>query len=62
METDAGKAFRLFGVSVDVTQTVPWVVAGLVFFAGLALFTLSLRPVRRAWENVNGELLKRGAL
>jgi branched-chain amino acid transport system permease protein len=62
METDAGKAFRLFGVSVDVTQTVPGVVAGLVFFAGLALFTLSLRPVRRAWENVNGELLKRGAL
>lgn len=62
METDAGKAFRLFGVSVDVTQTVPWVVAGLVFFAGLALFALSLRPVRRAWENVNAELLKRGAL
>ena len=62
METDAGKAFRLFGVSVDVTQTAPWVVAGLVFFAGLALFTLSLRPVRRAWENVNAELLKRGAL
>jgi branched-chain amino acid transport system permease protein len=62
METDAGKAFRLFGVAVDVTQTAPWLVAGLVFFAGLALFTLSLRPVRRAWENVNAELLKRGTV
>jgi branched-chain amino acid transport system permease protein len=61
MEGDSDKAFRLFGVSVEVIRSAPWVVAALVFVAGIGLFTLSLRPVRRAWQDVNGELVHRGA-
>jgi branched-chain amino acid transport system permease protein len=60
MEGDSDKAFRLFGVSVEATRSMPWVVAALVFVAGIVLFALALRPVRRAWQDVNGELVQRG--
>jgi branched-chain amino acid transport system permease protein len=60
-EGDAGKAFRVFGVAVDATQPTPWLVAGLVLAVGGVLFSLSLRPLRRAWQDVNAELIQRGA-
>ena len=61
LEGASDKAFRLFGVPVEVSRSMPWVVAALVFVAGVVLFTLALRPVRRAWQDVNGELVQRGA-
>lgn len=61
MEGDSDKALRLLGVSVEVSRSTPWVVAAVVFAAGIVLFALSLRLVRRAWQDVNGELVQRGA-
>jgi branched-chain amino acid transport system permease protein len=60
-EGGAGKAFRVFGVPVDATQFVSWLGAGLLFAAGCVLLSLALRPTRRAWEDVNAELIKRSA-
>jgi len=62
LQGETGKAFQLFGIPVDATQAGPWASAALVFVVGLALFSLSTRPVRRAWEDVNFELAKTGAL
>jgi len=60
-EGDADKAFRLFGVAVDASRAAPWILAALAFGVGNVLFALALRPLRRAWGDVNTELIKRGA-
>jgi branched-chain amino acid transport system permease protein len=62
VEGDAEKAFRLFGVTLDARKWVTWIGAMGMFAIGIALFTLSLRPLKRAWQAVSVELLKRGAL
>src|SRR3954447_26009698 len=61
VETGADKAFRLFGTPVDATQATSWIVATLIFAFGIVLFWLSLRPARNAWNEINVELIKRGA-
>jgi branched-chain amino acid transport system permease protein len=48
-----GKQFTLFGFDVDVTMAAPWVVAALVFAAGLGLFMAILPLVRRGWAAVH---------
>ena len=60
-EGDTDKAFRLFGVAVDASRAAPWILAALAFGVGNVLFALALRPLRRAWGDVNAELIKRGA-
>jgi branched-chain amino acid transport system permease protein len=48
-----GKQFTLFGFDVDVTMAAPWVVAALVFAAGLGLLMATLPLVRRGWAAVH---------
>jgi branched-chain amino acid transport system permease protein len=48
-----GKQFQLFGFDVDVTMAAPWVVAALVFAAGLGLLMATLPLVRRGWAAVH---------
>ncbi len=59
-EGDSGKTFKLFGIAMDVTRSGPWVGAFVIFVAGIVFIMLALRPVRRAWEDVNAEIIKRG--
>ncbi len=61
VETGGDKAFLLFGVPLDATQATTWILATLIFVVGGVLFSLSLRPVRSAWNDINAELLKRSA-
>jgi branched-chain amino acid transport system permease protein len=62
VEGDAEKAFRLFSVTLDARNWITWIGAMVMFAIGIALFTLSLRPLRRAWQEVSAEIVKRGAL
>jgi branched-chain amino acid transport system permease protein len=62
VESDAEKAFRLFSVKLDATNAITWIGAMVMFAIGIALFALSLGPLRRAWQEVSAELAKRGAL
>ena len=58
----ASKAFNFFGVTLDPTQTMPWIGVLVVFAVGIVVFRLTSRLVRRAWEGVGVELQKRGAI
>jgi branched-chain amino acid transport system permease protein len=58
----ASKAFNYFGVTLDPTQAMPWIWVLAVFAAGIVVFRLTSRLVRRAWEGVGVELQKRGAV
>lgn len=58
----ASKAFNFFGVTLDPTQTMPWIGVLVVFAVGIVVFRLTSRLVRRAWEGVGVELQKRGAV
>ena len=60
-EAAEGKQFKLFWLALDPSTWTSWAIAGLVFALGLGLFLASLRPVRAAWQSVNGELRARGA-
>ncbi len=58
----ASKAFNYFGVTLDPTQAMPWIGVLVVFAAGIVVFRLTSRLVKRAWEGVGVELQKRGAV
>ena len=64
LESDTGPSggFRLFRLEIDPTTVLPWVIAATVLVVGMALFVVSLRPVRRAWQSVHAELQERGAI
>lgn len=58
----ASKAFNYFGMTLDPTQTMPWIGVLVVFAVGIVVFRLTSRMVRRAWEGVGVELQKRGGV
>jgi branched-chain amino acid transport system permease protein len=60
MGEELGKSFKVFGLVVDVAAVTPWLVATLVFLAGLGVFAATVKLVRRSWDSVNGELQTRG--
>ena len=49
----AGTSLELFGLALEVGTARPWVMALLACFLGLGLLAAALRPVRRAWAQVN---------
>ena len=61
MGEELGKSFKLFGLIVDVTAVTPWLVAAVVFVAGLGVFAATVKLVRRSWGGINVELQSRGA-
>jgi len=61
MGEELGKSFKLFGLIVDVTAVTPWLVAAVVFVAGLGVFAATVKVVRRSWDGINVELQTRGA-
>ena len=61
-DTGPGGGLRLFHLQIDVSSVLPWVIAALVLVAGTALFVVSLRPLRHAWQSVHAELQARGAI
>jgi branched-chain amino acid transport system permease protein len=61
-ESEAGSAFKVLWISVDPSRPTVWIVAGLAFIVGVALFLLAVRPLKAAWQSVNAELQARGAV
>ena len=59
---ELGKQFRLFGFDVDVALAMPWVVAALVFAAGVAVLVATVPLVRRGWAAVNAGLHAKDAM
>jgi branched-chain amino acid transport system permease protein len=59
---ELGKSLKLFGAEIEPGKWASWLVAIAVLLIGGALFVVSLRLVRRAWQSVNAELQSRGAL
>lgn len=59
-ESETGNAFKLLWISVDPSRTTVWIVAGIAFVVGVGLFLLAVRPLKAAWQSVNGELQARG--
>lgn len=58
----ASKAFNYFGVTLDPTQTMPWIGVLVVFAAGVAAFRFTSRVVKRAWEGIGIELHRKGVV
>ena len=53
---EMGKAYAVFGLAVDVSQSLPWLLAGAALLAGLALMRPAIRVVRHAWSDVHAQL------
>jgi branched-chain amino acid transport system permease protein len=60
-QSELGKGFKLFWLTLDPSQPSAWVLAAIVFAFGVGLFLFSLRPVKATWQSVNVELQARGA-
>jgi len=54
------KAFRLFGLALDLSHALPWLAAGAAVLAGLALLFPAVRLVRHGWSQVHTALHRMG--
>jgi hypothetical protein len=60
-QSELGKQFKLFWLSMDPSTGWSWLLATVVLAVGFGLFLAALRPVRTAWASVNADLQARGA-
>ena len=51
-----GPELKFMGLVLNTTQSTTWLVAGVVFLIGLALFELSRRQFRQQWSRIQDEI------
>ena len=56
MVGELGSKFELFGLPMNAADVQPWLLLAAVCVVGVALFVVTLGPVKRAWAGVNAAL------
>ena len=51
-----GPELKFMGLVLNTTQSTTWLVAGVVFLIGLALFELARRQFRQQWSRIQDEI------
>jgi len=57
-----GDLVSLFGLEVDTSSTLTWIVPVALFVVGIALFRWALKFVRRAWDEITPQLQASGVV